>query len=102
MNNKTSAFISSLSVLEFVSLVGGRDYKMACTPLELLKRSNVKILPATESVCLRAAGLRIKYGSSKISTADWIIIATSLENNSRLITGDKEWPKINEARVTVI
>lgn len=102
INHKINASISSMSVFEIVMIVGRKDLKKALSVIEFLKKSNVKIISAEEKTCSYAAMLKLKYPDTSISTADAIIIQTGIEQNARIITGDKAWREIEEANVKVV
>ncbi|GEM_PF-2463438 len=102
--SKVSAIKDKASVLtafEFLFLLGRKSGRSASGALALL-REIIDFIPTDYETSNRAAFLRLKYRALNLSMADAIILQTGIDNGFEVITSDKEWTKVSEAKVKIV
>lgn len=96
-----SAIISTLTVYEIVSKIGEINYRKAIEFVVFLDQFCFFVAPDLEVV--KYAGLlKLKHKMLNLSAVDSIIIQTGIQNNAEIITGDREWLKVSNARVSIV
>lgn len=92
---------SALSAFEFLFSTGRKNAGVSVTSLAFFE-SVLDFLPADSETAKRAAFLRLKYRQLNLSLADSIIIQTGIDNDYEIVTCDKAWSKVSEAKVRVV
>lgn len=92
---------SALSAFEFLFSIGRNNAEVSVTSLAFFE-SILDFLPADSETAKRAAFLKLKYNTINLSMADAIILQTGIDNGYEIITCDKAWSKVAEAKVTVV
>ena len=92
---------SALSAFEFLFSTGRNNAEVSVTSLAFFE-SVLDFLPADSETAKRAAFLRLKYRGLNLSMADAIILQTGIDNGFEVITCDREWSKVSEAKVVVV
>ena len=100
--SSNSLFISSVSLVEIMSVIGKRDFDRAYTIVEYLENSPIKIIDVDKNIAKLAGTLKLKYPLSSLSTADCIILASGIKHAEKVITRDGFWKDVKEIQVEII
>lgn len=92
---------SALSAFEFIFSIRRKSGKSPAGALAIFD-TLLDFLPADLETAQKAAFLRLKYQELNLSMADAIILQTGISNDFEIITCDREWSKVSEAKVRVV
>lgn len=92
---------SALSAFEFLFSIGKRGGEPAVKSLIYFQKI-LDFLPTDFETAQRAAFLKLKYPQLNLSMADAIILQTGIDNDFEIVTCDKVWAQVKEAKVTVV
>ena len=92
---------SALSAFEILFTLGRVRGKSPSAVLAIFD-DFLDFLPADLETCQRAAFLKLRYRDLNLSMADAIILQTGIDNGFEVVTCDKEWAKVREARVVLV
>ena len=93
--NKAEGFISAITVTELYYLYSRRiGERLAKERIEQIKRSNLRVVPITEEIAMKAGEYKIKA----IPIADALIAASAHSIDATVVTDDEHFEKVN-ARV---
>ena len=81
--------------------VGRRDFHAVASALSFFEEVCTFIHPGEKDM-LASAILRLKYKQLGLSMADAMILKLGLGTRSEIVTCDKAWSKVAEAKVTVV
>ena len=94
-------FASSLSYHELLWALGKEDFKSAASLVSYLEELLTFVDPNTND-SKKSAILRIRHKNLGLSMADSIILQLGIDMNASIITSDKQWSKVEEAKVTIV
>ena len=97
-----SGFISALTTFETCLVTSRLSQHKANETISYLEASNLQFKPVTHEIAKKAILLKLNYHNLNISMADAIIIQTGIEENAEIITADKEWLNVKEAKVKIV
>ena len=100
--NRVDGILSAISCCEIMFILGKNNEKEAGAMMARLENSPIKILPVTEEIAKKGANILLRNKELFLSIADAIIIATGMQENAEIITCDREWAKVKEAKVTIV
>ncbi len=92
---------SALSAFEFLFSVGRSNGPPGVKSLTIFENI-LDFIPTEFETAQRAAFLKLRYPELNLSMADAIILQTGIENDFEVITCDREWSKVSEAKVRVV
>ena len=92
---------SVLTAFEFLFSMARKSRKPATGSLALLENI-LDFVPTDYETAQRAAFLRLKYVHLNLSLADAIILQTGIDSHLEIITCDRAWAQIKEAKVRVV
>jgi len=100
--SSNNLLISSVSLVEIMSVIGKIDIDRAYTTVEYLENSPIKIMDVNKDIAKLAGTLKLKYPLSSLSTADCIILASGIKHAEKVITRDGFWKDVKEIQVEII
>lgn len=92
---------SALSAFEFIFSIRRKGGKSPASALAIFG-TILDFLPVDLETAQKAAFLKLKYQELNLSMADAIILQTGIANGLEIITCDREWAKVSEAKVKVV
>lgn len=101
-DKKSQGIISALTTFEVCLVTARQSIHKANEIISYLEASGLLLKPVTHEISKKALLLKFKYGDLNLSMADAIIIQTGIEENAEIITADREWAKVKEAKVIVV
>ncbi|MFH0714818.1 MAG: PIN domain-containing protein [Candidatus Diapherotrites archaeon] len=99
---KIRGLLCPLTFFEIVHTLGGKDPKKAASVLAYVENLGFDLLTTTSETAKQAAYLELKHKDLFLSLADCIILQSGIEQNATIVTSDKAWQKVEEAKVKVV
>ena len=101
-NKKINGLISSISLYEIITVAGITNSKRAAQTIAFLEEIGFQILQIDGETAKSAALRKLKNLHLNLSTADWIIVQMGISAEVEIVTADKEWAKLTEAKITLV
>lgn len=98
---RTRCLASILSIHELVWSVGRSDLKATASAVSYFEEV-LKFVPQDSKDAVNSANLRLRYRHLGLSSADAFIIQLGIDNAAEIITCDKAWLGVKEAKVRVV
>lgn len=92
---------SALSASEFIFSLRRKSGKSPAGALAIFG-AILEFLPADLETTQKAAFLKLKYQELNLSMADAMILQMGIANDFEIITCDKEWLGVKEAKVKIV
>jgi len=102
--NKKEArgLINPASIFEIITILGPKGLDIALKTINYLEKIGFEESATSIEDAKKAALLRIENFGLNLSLADWLIVQTGIKQNATIVTSDKEWQKVKEAKVIVV
>lgn len=99
---KIRGFLCPLTFFEIIHVLAGKDAKKAANVLGFVEKLGFEILPVYSETAKQAAYLELENKDLFLSLADCIILQTGIEKGFTIVTSDKAWQKVKNAKVKVV
>lgn len=90
---KVTLYMNYVNLGEIYYILARQDLEKADLSIALLKREPIVFIQADEKLSLLAGRIKAFH---KLSYADAFVVATAIETNSRILTGDEEFKRVED------
>ena len=92
---------SALSAFEFLLAIGRKHGELATTA-PVFFENLFDFIPVDFETAQKAASLKLKYANLNLSLADSVILQTGIDHNLEVVTCDRAWAEVKEAKVKIV